>query len=151
MSRESKIFSPKVFGLQDTITHYEAFGWELLSINGQQITMSRETQNPVYPELVKIQALYEEKVQEYYRLSPPEKPKAPAPIRFSICFWTFVCLIVPFAIYITCKILQNKKYKEAMVEYSAKYKEYEKKRNIIIAQMNDLALQGRTTFFSKQS
>ena len=42
MSREAKIFEPNVWGVQETITHYEAFGWELLSINGKQIVMSRE-------------------------------------------------------------------------------------------------------------
>ena len=151
MSRESKILSPRVWGTQETISHYEAFGWELLSINGQQITMSRETQNPVYSDLVKIQAAYEDKVEELGRLLPPTKPKKPPRISFSTCFWTFICLVLPFAIYITCKILQKKKYNEAMIEYNAQYKEYEEKKKAIIAQMNDIILQGRTTFFSRQA
>ena len=56
MSKESRIIKAGPHGTQATITDYECFGWEVLSINGADIIMSRETQNPVYAELVKAQA-----------------------------------------------------------------------------------------------
>ena len=150
MSRESKIFNPRIYVLQDTITHYEAFGWELLSINGNQITMSRETQNPVYSDLVKYQAKYEEKVELYCRLLPPQKPAAPAPITFRNCFWSFVCLVFPLAIYLTYKIKQKNKFKAAMEEYNNQYKEYEQKRATLRQEMDQIILDSRTAFFAKQ-
>jgi hypothetical protein len=151
MSRESKILSPRIWGLQETISHYESFGWELLSVNGNQITMSRETQNPVYPELVMLQASYEEKLGEYERLVAPQKPNAPTPIDIKTCLITFVCLVIPFAAYITYKIIGKKKYNEAMQIYNAKFEEYESKKKAIKDEMRAIILQGKTTFFSKQN
>ena len=151
MSRESKILTPKIWGLQETISHYESFGWELLSVNGNQIMMSRETQNPVYAELVMLQASYEEKVEEYARLVAPQKPKAPVPISIPTCLITLVCLVIPFAVYLTCKIIENNKHKEAMAIYEAQFAEYERKKKAIKDEMRAIILQGKTTFFSKQN
>ena len=39
MSRESKILKVGAFGAEKTVYHYESFGWELLSLNGDTITM----------------------------------------------------------------------------------------------------------------
>jgi len=151
MSRESKILTPKIWGLQETISHYESFGWELLSVNGNQITMSRETQNSVYAELVKLQAAYEEKLEEYGRLVAPTKPTAPITISIPTCFITLICLVIPFAVYITYKVIENKKYKEAMAIYVAQFAEYERKKKAIKDEMRAIILQGKTTFFSKQN
>ena len=85
MSRESKIIRTSIYDAEKTIYHYESFGWELLSINGEQITMSRETQNPVYTDLVKSQAKYESLMQEYQGLQNPVAPAKPAPFKFGTC------------------------------------------------------------------
>ena len=73
MSRESKILRAGIYDAETTIQHYESFGWELLSLNGTQITMSRETQNPVYAELVKSQAKYEALYAKYNSIQNPQE------------------------------------------------------------------------------
>lgn len=151
MSRESKIIYASVLGAQETISHYESFGWELLSLNGNQITMSRETQNPVYADLVKLQAQYEAKEAEYKTLIAPVAPVAPPKVDFQTCLITFVCLVIPFAVYVTYKVLQAKKYKEKLAEYTASFESYNRKRKDIIDNMNSIALEGRAVFFSKQA
>ena len=40
MSRESRIFNVAYFqNTQEVISQYESFGWELLSVNGDQLTI----------------------------------------------------------------------------------------------------------------
>ena len=94
MSRESKILRTSVYDAEKTIYHYESFGWELLSINGEQITMSRETQNPVYTDLVKSQAKYESLMQEYQGLQNPVAPAKPAPFKFGTCLLLLVLAVL---------------------------------------------------------
>ena len=151
MSRESKIMTAIEWETQETISHYEAFGWELLSINGKQITMSRETQNPVYTDLVKYQAMYEECLEKYRKVPKPEKPIAPPPYSIGTGFITFILAVVPFVIYTAYKVNQRNKYKEAMLEYEKQYQEYKDKRAALVEEMKSIVLQSRTVFFSKQN
>ena len=151
MSRESRLFKSTILNTQDTISHYEAFGWELLSINGDQITMSRETQNPVYSDLVKYQAIYEQIAEEYARLQPPVMPIAPPKIDAKTCLISFVCFVLPCVAYLTYKFIQKKKYNEEMEYYNQRYTAYMNKRNELRAKMDDTVLQSRAVFFSKQS
>ena len=151
MSRESRLFKSTILNTQDTISHYEAFGWELLSINGDQITMSRETQNPVYSDLVKYQAIYEQIAEEYARLQPPVMPIAPPKIDAKTCLISFVCFVLPCVAYLTYKFIQKKKYNEEMEYYNQRYNAYMNKRNELRAKMDDTVLQSRAVFFSKQS
>lgn len=68
MSRESKIFSVGTKAeVSEKVKDYESFGWELLSINGLDVSMSRETQNPVYVHLVKKENEYEETIEEIWK------------------------------------------------------------------------------------
>lgn len=150
MSRESKIIESYDFGVQTTIKHYESFGWELLSINGNQITMSRETQNPVYSDLVKLQARYEETLAKYNNLRGPVPPVKPARVSAKTCFISFICLVIPCVVYVTYKILQNKKYKEANAEYMQNMNAYKNEKQKLRDLMEEIALQGYTTFFSQQ-
>ena len=150
MSRESKILNAYDWGTQETIAHYEAFGWELLSLNGNQITMSRETQNPVYTDLVKLQSKYEEKVNEYYALVPPTAPIKPARVKAKTCFYALICLVVPLVVYVTYKVLQFKKYNENLAAYNSEMDKYNAKRKQLREEMEKIVLDGRVTFFSKQ-
>ena len=152
MSREAKIFELKLWSAQETITHYESFGWELLSVNGNQLTMSHETQNPVHSELVKLQRIYEDKVAEYERLrkTGPTPPTAPLPVSAMACLFSFVCLVIPCAIYVTYKISQNKKYKNELSEYEDQLEEHNRKIEQVRKEISDTILKGKATFFSKQ-
>ena len=150
MSRESKIIQAYDFGVQTTIKHYESFGWELLTINGNQITMSRETQNPVYSDLVKLQSIYEETLAAYNSLRSPIAPLKPARVSIKTLFVSFICLVIPCAIYVTYKILQNKKYKEALAVHMQNMDAYINERQRLRNKMEEVALQGYTTFFSQQ-
>lgn len=151
MSRESKIIIADQFDAQKTISDYESFGWELLSINSNQITMSRETQNPVYPDLVKHQAKYEELLKKYKAVVMPFSPKKPEPFRISTWFKTLICLVIPCVIYTTCKIVQNSKYKKALAEYSGELAKATAKKSQLMEEMEKVALESRTIFFSKQN
>ena len=150
MSRESKIFTPTTHNIQETITRYEAFGWELLSLDGSRITMSRETQNPVYTELVKHQAKYEELDREYHSFRHPKQPSKPE----SSCF-TYVMLyllfIVPGVLYTAYKIRENDKYEEALEAYNAELERIKNRKDEILKEMEQIALDSRAIFFSRQS
>lgn len=150
MSRESKILNAGVFSAQETISHYESFGWELLSLNGSQITMSRETQNPVYSDLVKNQAKYEELTLKYLSISDPTAPACPNEFAFGTCLLLLVLGVVPGVIYIAYKINRHLAYKEAMQRYQDEKREVNKERESILAQMQEVALNSRATFFSRQ-
>lgn len=151
MSRESKVLNAYEWGVQETVSHYEAFGWELLSLNGKQITMSRETQNPVYTDLVKFQAKYEEKVNEYYALVPPTAPVKPARVKAKTCFYALLCFVIPLVVYVTYKVLQFKKYNEQLTAYNSAMDKYNAKRRELRAEMEKIVLDSRVTFFAKQA
>lgn len=150
MSRESKILQAGVWSAEKTVYHYESFGWELLSLNGNQITMSRETQNPVYTDLVKYQAKYEQLVQDYKNVRDPQQPVKPANFQFGKCCLLLVMFVVPGALYIGYKINQYNKYKEKMVAYEQQLKECQDKRAKISAEIEQLLSDSRATFFGKQ-
>ena len=124
-------------------------GWELLSINGNQITMSRETQNPHYVELVKYQAKYEEMLNEYNSIMYPDPPAKPYPIEFKTCFWTFVALIVPFVFYIRHKIKQKKQYQEDYANYMLTVDTLNARKKHLREEMDNTVLQSRGVFFSQ--
>ena len=151
MSREAKIFEPNVLSVQETITHYEAFGWELLSINGKQIVMSRETQNPVYSELVKYQAEYEKIAAECEKLVEPDFPNKPLPIFAGVCVGTFMLFVVPCALYVTYKILEKKKYNKSLRIYKAAHKNYVERRLELLGKMKAIHAESRDVFFLKKA
>lgn len=54
MPRESKFFTvPNRRNLSEKVKELESFGWELSSINGLDVMMTRETSNKVYPDLIR--------------------------------------------------------------------------------------------------
>lgn len=157
MSKESKILQAGPWGAQSTITHYESFGWELVSLNGNQIVMSRETQDSVYPELVKRQAAYEEKVAEYEALRKPVlvPPVEPKPISIKTCFILFLLFVVPFALYLTYKILKKKEYNENFAAYQTELADatnaYNATKSRLIAEAETIATESRAIFFGARS
>lgn len=157
MSKESKILQAGPWGAQSTISHYECFGWELVSMNGSQIIMSRETQDSVYPELVKHQAAYEEKVAEYEALRKPVlvPPVEPKPISIKTCFILFLLFVVPFALYLTYKIMKKKEYNENFAAYQAELTEamntYNATKSKLVAEAEAIATESRAIFFGARS
>ena len=150
MSRESRIITAVEFDAQKTISHYESFGWELLSINGTQITMSRETQNPVYTELVKHQSQYETLLARLRALPIPCAPKERAPFSFKTWFISLICLVIPCIVYTVYKIVEHSNYKNEYEEYSKKLATYKAERTMILNEMDAVALESRGIFFSKK-
>ena len=168
MSRESKILFPGPWGTQATISHYESFGWELLSLNGKQITMSRETQDAVYPDLVKHQAAYEAKVEEFNNTMPPKLPHPPvAPVRnkpfsFGTCLLLLLLGLVPGALYIAYKVSKSKEYKLAVAAHENAVELHKKecadlnqahaeKLAQIEAEMKAIVEESHAIFFSKRT
>ena len=151
MSRQSIIVKPSLFNTQDTISHYESFGWELLGINGDSLTMSRETQNPHYSELVKLQFQYEEKLKEYQTLPAPKLPQKEPPFSVGTFLLCFIALIVPCIIYAKVKYTHNKKYKAALEVYDTELANYKLKKQELVKEMQRIALEGKGIFFSREN
>ena len=149
MSRESKIIKPTTWAAEKTIHHYESFGWELLSFTGDVITMTRETQIPVYAELVKMEMKYDQLIREYNSIPYPIAPVAPAPFDFGKCCKLLLCLIVPGAIYIGYKVKQKKANEEAMLGFHRQVTEYNQKRAAIEAEIDKLLVDSRAIFYGK--
>ena len=152
MSRESKIINATHIKqpVEEIVRHYESFGWELLALNGTQITMTRETQNAVYPDLVKFQAKYEAKMKEFNGLVPPQPPVKPEPVNPLTCLITFVCFIIPCVIYSAFKIMQFNEYKEKVATYESKLNAYNKERMDLSSEIEQILQDSRATFFGKQ-
>ena len=168
MSRESKILQVGPWGAQSTVSHYESFGWELVSMNGNQIVMSRETQDSVYPELVKHQAAYEEKVAEFNALKAPaatklpSAPVAPAPISIKTCVLLFILMIFPFVLYLLYKTKQKNAYSETLAAHNAACAElkanakkamdtYNATKSRLAEEAERIAAESRAIFFSHRA
>ena len=150
MSRESRIFKATIYDTQKTIEHYESFGWELLSIDNKQIVMSRETQNPIYSDLVKAQANYEAKMKEYQAIVDPKEPEKPTPFSIGACFGGLVALIIPGVCYIVYKVKQKNKYNEEFSIYSSQLDNCKETRKKLSNEMKQIAQDSRANFFAKQ-
>ena len=151
MSRETRIMECGSWDSQTVISHYESFGWEVLSINEGNVVMSRETQNAVYPELVKLQAAYEAKKNEYdsMRLTATTPEEVP-PIKLSYCLIGFVACVFPFVLYMVYKYKQKEKYNELLEQYNAEVAAFNKKREGVWQEMEDILRKGHDTFFARQ-
>lgn len=141
MSRESKIFytgsNEKV---SKTIKNHESFGWELLSINGLYVSMTRETQNKVYADLVKYENEYE---SLYLKQSELAKPKIPYAFNFLRLLIGLVLFIFPGIIYVVFKIIEEIIFRKRMKTYEIEFEKYEQK-------MIEVCNASRVIFFSKQ-
>lgn len=140
MSRESKLFNESKSLIGKRIKEYESFGWELLSINGNDVSMSRETQNKVYAELVKFEYFYEELIAQQKALVHP-----PIPAKFSggLAFIGLLAGVIPGVLYIIYKIVQNNKFKQKKYEFESEYQRLEE-------EIKKTCADSRSTFFSRQ-
>lgn len=140
MSRESKIFVEEKKAVTRRIKDYESFGWELLSINGTDVSMSRETQNKIYIDLVKYEHNYEELREQLDNLI---KPVVPVKFSLGLAFMLLIFFVLPGVLYIVFKILQNNRFKE---EYDVYVTEGKK----LVNEMKKVCNDSRATFFAKQ-
>lgn len=139
MSRESKIFISKG-NLQQEVSEYESFGWELLSINGSQVSLTRETQNDVYADLVKFQAEYESLKDELIHV-PQNHDYQPASA--TTAFILLLLGVFPGVLYIVYKNGEKQKVAQTNAELEAK-------RNEIKRKIENVCNTSRATFFSKR-
>jgi len=143
MSRESKIIETSIGrNSQQIVYDYECFGWELLSLDKEQIVFSRETQNPVYPQLLKHQLAYEEKVNERNALLGNTFHQKLYNVKLAL--FLFVLAVVPFILY---TVFYYKKKKELDAARNAN----SEKIAAIEAEMKRITEESRAIFFSKQS
>ena len=140
MSRESKIFSvDQKREVPKRVKENEAFGWELLSINGFDVSMSRETQNKVYHQLVKYEYEYETLREEQDNLYFPKTPFA---FSITLMLLLLIIFVVPALIYISLFIYFRLKYNREYSEYVSQYDVLEEK-------IKKVCDQSRTVFFSR--
>jgi hypothetical protein len=141
MSRESKIIAaPNKQIIGKRVKEFESFGWELLSINGLDVSLSRETQNSVYADLVKFEYQYDVLREQQERLVIPK-----APISFSFLLFLILILVfvIPGLLYVGLIIWSKQKYTEAVNVYKAEFDRLEK-------EIKKVCDDSRTVFFSRQ-
>jgi len=141
MSRESKIFTAQnkqIIG--NRVKEYESFGWELLSINGHDVSLSRETQNKVYSELVKFEYQYDALREQQDKLSIP---KTPTPFNFILLLIGLLLFVLPGILYIAYSIWRSVQYKEALESYKNEFERLNK-------EIKKVCDDSRTVFFSRQ-
>jgi hypothetical protein len=143
MSRESKIFDvTEKKHIKNKVRDYESFGWELLSINGLDVSMSRESQSPVYAELVKFEYEYEELVSQQEELYH-RRPIKPAPFNFVLALLLLVIFVLPGVVYIVLAIMKNKKFKQDYEVWDLEMRKLEGEKRRVCNE-------SRSTFFSRQ-
>ncbi len=144
MSRESKLFSvDSKAEVSDKVKDYESFGWELLSINGTDVSMSRETQNPVYIHLLKYEDQYEALQSQLRDLKTRLNNLTYKPISLILCIVLLLLLIFPGVLYIRYKLKEKSNYKK---EKQSLLEEINQCEFDIKRVVND----SRATFFAKQ-
>lgn len=145
MSRETKIFNCKenkiVTSKQDCISHYESFGWEVLQIGETEITMSRETQNPKYAELVKYEDKYNEINQKIIQKLSEKQNYKQASVKTALIL--LLIFVVPGVLYITLKTVSKNKINANNQAIDNEVFELKK-------QANETMLASKTLFFSRQ-
>ncbi len=150
MSRESKIFSEPKALINKRVREYESFGWELLSINGTDVSMSRETQNKVYVELVKYEYEYEALREKLSYMRPPVAPSRPRQFDYKLCLILLLIFILPGAGYITYKVIEYNKYKESMELHNQAMASFKADYQVLEQEIKRLCEHSRAVFFSKQ-
>lgn len=107
MPRESKFFTvPNRRNLSEKVKELESFGWELSSINGLDVMMTRETSNKVYPDLIRYEYEYEALREECNNLEEPMSPN------FSVVLFIIwiILFILPGIIYLIIYLYSKQKY-----------------------------------------
>lgn len=141
MSRESKLFTApnkKVIG--DRVKEYESFGWELLSINGLDVSLSRETQNSVYTELVKYEYQYDVLREKVDNL---QKPSQPAAFSLGLFLVATLIFIVPGVLYVYFYLKKKNEYIEQVRVYEETYAK-------LLIEIKKVCDDSRAVFFSRQ-
>lgn len=136
MSREAKLVESSVFKAQTTIKHYECFGWELLNYQDSRISLTRETQNPKYKQLVAYEKKYESLVKKFKGMAFQHCE----PIRIGLTIILLLLFFIPGIIYLTIKLIQQKNDREA-------YEEYLQERQEIQNEIQDVLKKSRKLFF----
>ena len=136
MSREAKLVESSVFKAQTTIKHYECFGWELLNYQDARISLTRETQNPKYKQLVAYEKKYESLVKKLKGMSFQHCE----PISVGLTILLSLFFLVPGIIYLTYKIIQLKNDREA-------YEEYLQEKQNIKDEIQEVLKKSRQLFF----
>ena len=150
MSREAKIIKPGAWDIEQTIHHYESFGWELLSIDRDSLVMSRETQSPVYDTLLKNEAKYQRLIDEYMEMSYPDAPEAHKPFSFGKFLVLFILGVLPDFIYACAKRRQRKRHKKALERYQMMVEIRDGEKQELLERIEQLVLNSRATFYAKQ-
>ena len=157
MSREAKILETPIWDTQTTVRYYECFGWELLTLNGKQIALTRETQDSVYPALVEKEEISAKILAQYLALRHPDipDPQMPEPFSLKTCLVRFLLLIVPGVLYIVKKNKEKKAYAEALAATNARRCEaervYEEKKHDLLDELTRNAAESRALFFGKRA
>ncbi|MDY0346829.1 MAG: hypothetical protein RBQ70_04080 [Acholeplasma sp.] len=140
MSREAKIFTvPQKGMVSRRVKEYESFGWELLSINNLDVSMSRETQNPKYAELIKFEYQYEDLIDQQRAIRYPITPYR---LDTFTAFILFVLFIFPGIFYVTYKNKEMRVYNEQLATAQAIYRRLD-------AEIKKVCETSRATFFSR--
>lgn len=140
MPRESKFFTvPNRRNLSEKVKELESFGWELSSINGLDVMMTRETSNKVYPDLIRYEYEYEALREECNNLEEPMSPN------FSVVLFIIwiILFILPGIIYLIIYLYSKQKYMRLYNEYKSKYEQ-------LTQQIKEICAKSRQLFYSRE-
>lgn len=145
MSRESKLFTaPNKLQVSEQIKDYESFGWELLSVNGNDVSMSRNTQIPVYVHLVKYENQYEELMERIRMEQSKLNQLHYEPIKPLTLFILFLLLIFPAVLFFLYKKKKKEEYMEAKQTHEEKIAE-------LRIEVQKIVNESRATFFAQRT
>ncbi|MDR3293162.1 MAG: hypothetical protein LBT20_03555 [Clostridiales bacterium] len=178
MSRESKIIDCETQEQKQITYDNESFGWELLSISENRITMSRETQNPIYNELLKFEIEYRDitkeiektkKEKKEFEKTKPNEISSGVAIGIILLIATTICILIAFTAnykiawiimsvvligffiaYLLYKRKQINENEKELKLFNTKINEYNQKINLLNKNRKKVCEDSRTTLFSKE-
>jgi len=134
MARESKIFH----GNQDDVKHYECFGWELLSFNHGEASMTRETTMDHRSELLLKEQEYEDVKNEINNMQLPATYKKAS---FKLGLFLFILCIFPCVLYL---VFKNKEKQRCLAEKAA----FVAKQKELYAKLEDICNEAKALAFT---
>ncbi|MCL2555535.1 MAG: hypothetical protein FWE03_00760 [Firmicutes bacterium] len=152
MSRESKIIDCPPAQQKHCIYEVECFGWELLNLHGERITVCRETQHPKYQDILKLESalnakkqLQNELIQQKIKLSHDLKLIQ----KKSDCMIMALAIIFSLGLAIIYFVKANNKRKLLIRRITNRINELNLEIEKLQPEMSQICQDARATFFGK--
>jgi len=162
MSRETKILEVERSLIQKGIFHHESFGWEVAYMpypSGSNfiLALSRETQNPVYPQLVAYEARYQAVQKEISDLAAELRKLIHIrngihieKFNVGVAILLFILFIIPGIIYVANINKNNAIKQKEFDDLSQRIDDIQANIQSLETELTDIVNESRATFFARQ-